>query len=198
MTPTSPSSGRNRASSRQSGRCGRGSSIGCRGINTDRLEPHHPLARLAQPQGFFGQWSASVEQRLSPALDRGTALHVLEGQQAGDGGVLQRALHERRGSWPPTGIRVEPGISAVSKEAGDRNVGRADLTEQETGLGKLAFQVIKRGRYLFRLRLVDAFFVRRLAPDERAHHLLVEECPDEEVAEPRVGIFLEPARACAP
>ena len=73
-------------------------------------------------------------------------------------GVRQRALDEAGGSWPADRVRVEPGISAVAKEAGDRDVGSADLAEQETGLGKLALQVVERAPVSLRLRLVDAFF----------------------------------------
>jgi len=41
--------------------------------------------------------------------------------------------------------------------------------------------------------LRDPRLIAGLAPDDRVDHLLVEQAPDEDVAEPRVGIFLQPA-----
>ena len=46
-------------------------------------------------------------------------------------------------------------------------------------------------------RLVDARLVAGLAPHQRVDDLLVEQVPDQHVAEPRVGIFLQPAGAGA-
>ena len=45
--------------------------------------------------------------------------------------------------------------------------------------------------------LRDPRLIARLAPDQWTDDLLVEEAPNEEIAEARVGILLEPASACA-
>ena len=71
----------------------------------------------------------------------------------------------------------------------------ADVIEQEAIGGELGFQIIERVRDIFVQRLVDARLVAGFAPDQRVDDLLVEQGPDEEVAEPGIGIFLQPARS---
>ena len=109
--------------------------------------------------------------------------------------MIQRALYERGRTRPTVGIGLEAGVSAIAKETGDGDVRDPDLTEQETGFGQLPLKVIQRPRYAFIKRILDPPLIRRLAPDQRANDLLIEETPDEELAQSRVGEFLEPARA---
>ena len=46
---------------------------------------------------------------------------------------------------------LEAGISAVAEEAGDRDVGDADVAEQEAVGGQLAFEIVeRRGNVLVR------------------------------------------------
>src|SRR5438309_6363627 len=103
------------------------------------------------------------------------------------------AAHERSRARPPGGIHFEPRVSAVSEKARDRDVGDADVAEQEAFGRQLALEIVEGGGNIFFQRLADALLVGRLAPHQRAYDLLVEERPDEEVAEPRVCELIEPA-----
>ena len=119
------------------------------------------------------------------------------GSSAATHGWASVALDKGRGPRPASGIGFEPGIDAVAEEAGDRDVGDADVAEQEAVGGQLALEIVERAGMSSLERLVDPRLVARLAPDQRMDELLIEQAPDEEVAEPGVGIFLEPAGAGA-
>ena len=45
--------------------------------------------------------------------------------------MRERPLDERGGARPARGVGFEAGVSAVAEEARDRDVGDADLAEQE-------------------------------------------------------------------
>jgi hypothetical protein len=98
---------------------------------------------------------------------------------------------------PAAGIDREIGIGRVAEEARDRDVGKPDLAEQPALFGQFALQIVERPGNILRESLLDPRLIARLAPDRGMDALLVEQAPDEDVAEAGVGIFLEPAGAGA-
>ena len=109
----------------------------------------------------------------------------------------ERSLDECAALRPAGCIDVEAGISAFLEEARDGDVGNADLAEQETFGGQLSLEIIERRRNILVERLFDPHLVRGSPHTSGCTILLVEEAPDEQVTEPRVGKFLEPSGAGA-
>ena len=89
------------------------------------------------------------------------------------------------------------GISGVAEEAGDGDVGEADVAEPEASLGRFALEIVERGGNAVIERVADAILVGRFVPDQGPDNALIEQAPDEKVAETGIGIFLEPAGARA-
>src|SRR5215218_8752768 len=108
--------------------------------------------------------------------------------------MRERALHEGGCQRPALAIDVEAGIGSVAEEAGDGYVRGANLPEKEPRSRKLVLEIVERRRNILILRLADPLLVRRLTPHQRFDDSLVEQSPDEEVTEARIGIFLQPAR----
>src|SRR4029079_4107033 len=98
---------------------------------------------------------------------------------------------------PAAFFDLEPAIASVEEKTGDGDVRDADLAKQEAVGGKFALQIVERGGYVLVRSLVDPCLVAGFVPDERVDDFLVEEIPDEDVAQAAVREFLEPARVGA-
>ena len=94
------------------------------------LERHDALARLAGADRFGGERRAGVEQGLAAALRVGRELRLLEREGRGEAGMGEGALDEAGGARPARRVGRETGIGRVAEEAGDGDVGEADLAEQ--------------------------------------------------------------------
>src|SRR5439155_17647163 len=116
---------------------------GALALRPPALKPHQPLARFAQAHGRLGQPDAGIEQGLAPALDVRVALDRLIFEQRRDAGMRERALDESCGSRPARRVDREAGIEGVLEEARDRDVGEADVAEQEAFSPKLALEIVE-------------------------------------------------------
>src|SRR5690349_17863487 len=101
--------------------------------------------------------------------------------------MREGSLDERRGRGPTPRVGLKPCVGTVAEEAGDRNIGDADVAEQKAVGRKLSLEVIERRGNVLVQRRVDPRRIARFAPDDRVHDLLVKQAPDEEIAETAVG-----------
>src|SRR6185503_17652163 len=124
-------------------------------------------------QGLARERRSCVEQGLSPALDLGASLHVLEPQQIGKTGMAERALDEAGGTRPAAAVDLEVRIGAIPEEARDRDVRQPDVAEQESIARELALEIIERGGDILVERLLDALLIARFTPHRRPDHPLV-------------------------
>ena len=148
--------------------------------------------------------SVCAAERCAGGFERGALLRrwdaqrgCLERHQPAQTIVAERALDERRGARPALRVDSVAGERGVAEERGDRDVGDADLAEQESVLGKLRFQIVEHVRDLHAARVVQHRLVGRHAEHARIDRHLVEQTPDDHLAHARIGELLEPARARA-
>lgn len=107
--------------------------IDARGASA-RREPskrHDAALGLAGDHRLRDQPCAGIEQRLSAPDDGGAALDILEGHEACERGMGKDAPDIAGGQWPACRIGRESGIGSVAEEGRNRDVGKADVAEQE-------------------------------------------------------------------
>ena len=104
-----------------------------------------PLRRLAGADRLGGERRAGVEQGLAAAGGLVRELGLLERQVAAKQGWASARATKAAVRGQRAGVELEAGIGGVAEEAGDGDVGEADLAEQEAVGGKLAFEIVERG-----------------------------------------------------
>ena len=110
----------------------------------------------------------------------------------------QRAIDETRGLRPARRVDDEARKPGIAKERGQRDIGDRHRAEQESVGRQFAFQVVQHRRYLLGQCARNLLAIALLAEHRRQDHLLVEQPPDEQIAQAGVGQLFEPAGPGAP